>query len=257
MRVWTCLVRPFGLLCLLTLAWVPPTRAQETEQDPKQEAKARYTSGQSHYNLNEFKAALDEFKEAYRLYPDPVFLFNVAQCERQLGDFDEAIKFYRSYLRNKPKAPNRAEVLRRIDEMQAAANASKSSGTPPARDEVPPKTAGDSVATDPPPVVATTPATPPPPTPTPTAAPEPEPKVSPSPVPSQSAPPSPLPPTRADLVTPAPPPAADESPSVLSRWWFWTGVAAVVATGVGSAVILSRGTGSSTPESTLGNRKVF
>ncbi len=273
MRVWTrlaWLVRPFGLVCSLTLAWAPPARAQETKQeisqeakeDAKQEAKARYTSGQSHYNLNEFKEALDDFKEAYRLYPDPVFLFNVAQCERQLGEFDEAIKFYRSYLRNKPKAPNRAEVLRRIDEMQTAANASKSGGAPTVRDEAAPRIPGDSASNEPP-MVATAPVAPPP---VPTAAPE----LKLSPVPGQTPPTAPAAPVdlvapvsppvsaaRADLVTPSPPPVADESPSVFSRWWFWTGMAAVVATGVGSAVILSRGSGSSTPESTLGNRKVF
>ncbi len=68
-------------LAALLLATAGPVWAE----DPKQEAKARYTTGQSHYNLNEFKEALQDFKEAYRLFPDPVFLFNVAQCERQLG----------------------------------------------------------------------------------------------------------------------------------------------------------------------------
>lgn len=256
MRVWTWLgwlARPFGLLCLLIAIGTPPVQAQEgNAENAKQEAKTRYTSAQSHYNLNEFKEALDDFKEAYRLYPDPVFLFNVAQCERQLGDFDEAVKFYRSYLRNKPKAPNRVEVLRRIDEMQAAADAKKSNTDQAPRDSIAP--APSAKPTEPPPVAhtpAVTPATPPISSPSPTATTAPAPKPLPAAVPPAAAN------TRADLVTQTTTPAPEESPSVFSRWWFWTGVAAVVATGVGSAVILSRGTGSSAPGSGLGNQKVF
>jgi tetratricopeptide (TPR) repeat protein len=83
-------------------------------------AKALFESGTSHYNLNEFDEALRDFKEAYRIRPDPVFLFNIAQCYRQLGDPKAAASFYRSYRRELPNAPNRAEVDRLIDEMDRA-----------------------------------------------------------------------------------------------------------------------------------------
>ena len=69
-------VRLGWALAILSLAIAGPAWAD----DPKQEAKARYTTGQSHYNLNEFQESLQDFKEAYRLFPDPVFLFN--------GDFN-------------------------------------------------------------------------------------------------------------------------------------------------------------------------
>jgi tetratricopeptide (TPR) repeat protein len=76
---------------------------------------------------NEFSEALQAFKDAYRLYPDPVFLYNLGQCERQLNHEDEAIRFYRSFLRNMPKAPNKAEVQRKIDELEAAAKSKPAS----------------------------------------------------------------------------------------------------------------------------------
>src|SRR5512141_162115 len=100
-------VLPLGLGILLVLA-AGSTHA--AEPDPKTEAKAHFNAGQSHYNLNEFSEALQAFKDAYRLYPDPVFLYNLGQCERQLNHDEEAIRFYRSFLRNMPKAPNKAEV---------------------------------------------------------------------------------------------------------------------------------------------------
>lgn len=48
-------------LFILALTIAGPAWAE----DPKQEAKARYTTAQSHYNLNEFQEALQDFKEAY------------------------------------------------------------------------------------------------------------------------------------------------------------------------------------------------
>ena len=50
-------VRLGWALAILSLAIAGPAWAD----DPKQEAKARYTTGQSHYNLNEFKEALQDF----------------------------------------------------------------------------------------------------------------------------------------------------------------------------------------------------
>ena len=152
MRSCTVRVRLGWALTTLVLAIAGPASAD----DPKQEAKARYTTAQSHYNLNEFQEALQDFKEAYRLFPDAVFLFNGAQCERQLGNLDEAIKFYRSYLRNKPKAPNRQEVVRRIDEMQSAIDAKKAAAEKPSLKLLPPA-AVDEPRASVPPVAATVP----------------------------------------------------------------------------------------------------
>jgi Tetratricopeptide repeat len=48
----------------------------------------------------------------------PAFLFNIAQCHRQLGNKQEAIKFYRSYLRKVPDAPNAEEVRKLIASLE-------------------------------------------------------------------------------------------------------------------------------------------
>jgi len=54
------------------------------------EAKRRYARGLKAYNLQEFKVALDEFRGAYVEKPDAVFLFNIGQCQRNLGQYDAA-----------------------------------------------------------------------------------------------------------------------------------------------------------------------
>lgn len=98
-----------------------------------------YTDGKRLYDVGDYVKALDSFKRAYLAYEEPSFLFNMAQCDRALGNKTEAIWTYKSYLRNVPNAPNRVEVERVIkqlegqlaDERQAAAAAAQASEAPP------------------------------------------------------------------------------------------------------------------------------
>src|SRR5690242_15095704 len=84
-------------------------------EDPKiAEAKQHFESGMAHFNLQEYKAAVDEFEAAYRLRPDPVFLYNIAQAYRLDDHAEQALHFYKAYLRSAPDARNRAEVEQRI-----------------------------------------------------------------------------------------------------------------------------------------------
>jgi tetratricopeptide (TPR) repeat protein len=105
--------------------------------DPKAEAKARYEKGQTHYNLGEFDQAIVEFKAAYNLSSAPGLLFNIAQSYRLKKDYEQASYFYKTYLRLKPDAKNRADVEARIAEMeklvadQKALAASNPQGTVP------------------------------------------------------------------------------------------------------------------------------
>jgi tetratricopeptide (TPR) repeat protein len=95
-------------------------------------AKARlhYERGTQAFNLQDFKTALDEFKQAYVEQPDPVFLFNIAQAQRQLGAYDAAAKSYRLYLANRPDAPNHDQVARLIEQMDEAAREARAKEPP-------------------------------------------------------------------------------------------------------------------------------
>ena len=73
--------------------------------DDKGSAKHLYEVGMKHYNLTEWSEALASFREAYRLSPDPAFLYNIAQCHRQLHDPDQAKLFYMAYRRNETNIP--------------------------------------------------------------------------------------------------------------------------------------------------------
>ena len=91
--------------------------------DPIQEAKDHYERGMAHYELGEFAAAVDEFKQAYQRSQAPGLLFNLAQASRLGKDYEQALHFYRAYLRVRPDAPNRADVEKRIVELRDAVDA--------------------------------------------------------------------------------------------------------------------------------------
>jgi tetratricopeptide (TPR) repeat protein len=96
---------------------IAPT-AGEAHSSDESRARAIYQSAMAHYNLGEIKEALESFREAYRLVREPALLFNIAQCHRRLGQHAQAAEFYRSYRREVPDSPNRAEVERLIGEME-------------------------------------------------------------------------------------------------------------------------------------------
>ena len=97
------------IFCLGSVA-----HASEPSDRGASEARRLYESGMKHYNVGEYKEALQSFKDAYFAKPDAVFLFNMGQCFRQLNQPADAAREYRAYLRESPDAPNRAEVERLI-----------------------------------------------------------------------------------------------------------------------------------------------
>ena len=88
-------------------------------------ARMLFDRAETHFSLGEFTQALELYREAYRLKPLPGFLFNIAQCQRQLGQFAKAAYFYRAYLDKAPHAPNRSLVEDLVRECEAALAAAR------------------------------------------------------------------------------------------------------------------------------------
>lgn len=109
------------LLALLALT----TLSGLAVADDRVAAKAAFSRGTKFYDLNRPAEALKEFEAAYFNYEEPAFLYNIAQCHRQLGHDEEAIKFYQTYLRKVPRAANRAEVEKKIAALEARAAENK------------------------------------------------------------------------------------------------------------------------------------
>ena len=89
------------------ILFVAATAAAKEDRDA---AKENYAEGMKLYNLGDYRNAREKFRAAYLAFPDPIFLFDIGQSSRMLGDGPEAVRSYRAFLREKPDAPNRAAV---------------------------------------------------------------------------------------------------------------------------------------------------
>jgi hypothetical protein len=215
--------------------------------DNKEAAKESYSEGKRHYDLGEYDAALAAFKKAYLNYEEPVFLFNIAQCYRALGDRPGAVRSYRAFLRNWPKAPNREQVERIVAELEAAIAQDATAKAAPPQDTLPPGKPAEAAKT-PPPTSAP---------PSATTKPAEKPAVAsatPAPAPSTNAPPPATVPEPRPVQATKPPPPKDDLAGMVEvepnfdrpsgstkplKWWVWTLLAVGVAGVAGAAVAVA------------------
>lgn len=194
------------VLASLALAFTASAQKKPTDE---QTARALFADGQKAYDLGEFDRALTLYSDAYKLKPLPGFLFNIAQCHRQLANYERAAFFYGRFVDNsKPEAPNvglAKDLMADMERRQAEKlEAEKKAADEKARAEAE-KKAAEEKAKDAP--------------------------VAP-----------PLTPTELTQLPPPPPPAVEPEP-VTKKAWFWVLVGgAVVATaaGVTAGVVLSQ-----------------
>jgi hypothetical protein len=222
-----------GLVVFVLAARGGVARAGGSSPDDAKQARTLYERAEKSFDVGKFADALADYQAAYEAKPLPGFLFNIAQCYRNMGNFERARFFFRRYLTVDPHAPNHRRVEELISEMskQLDAQAGAAATTTAAPSTAPPPT--------------TAPPLPAPGAPATAEAPAPAP-VSSAPPPPTAAPPADVAPAADSAATPsvplltatAPPPAPPRRP-VWKRWWFWTGVGAVVAGGVVAAIVLS------------------
>ena len=127
-------------------------------QSPQDEARDLYKKGMTHYEIGEFDVAIEEFKRAYALTSAPGLLFNIAQVYRMKKDPEQAVYFYRTYLRLVPDAPNRTDVeallaenQKLLDELNAKKRADAEAAAAAAAADAAAKAAAASTAPPPPP----------------------------------------------------------------------------------------------------------
>ena len=144
--------------CLVALAVALALSATASPAWAQDRAAARqhFADGERHYAAGEWSEALTEYQAANDAAPMPEFLFNMAQCHRQLGHHADAMAMYQQFLAERPDAPNRQTVEELIDEARAQASAAQATPAPPGADETPaPETTpAPADATAPPPAPA-------------------------------------------------------------------------------------------------------
>ena len=111
-------MRALVVILTLGLALVAVPRAAHAEDAGTKAAKRYFTKGEKLFALGRFDEALEQYEKAFDAKPLPGFLFNIAQCHRNLGNIDQAIFSYRKYLRESPDAENREAVEAQIEELE-------------------------------------------------------------------------------------------------------------------------------------------
>jgi tetratricopeptide (TPR) repeat protein len=91
----------------------PPTEAQ------REAAREAYARGQALFAENKHAEAKAAFEQAYAQVANPVVLVSIAECDVRLGNLDAAHDTLQRYLKERPDAPDRAEVQQKIAELVA------------------------------------------------------------------------------------------------------------------------------------------
>lgn len=106
------------LLLMVCLAVAVPARTAGADDPATRAARRHFERGEKLFALGKFDEALEQYESAFDAKPLPAFLYNIGQCYRNLGDYDQAIFSFKKYLKLAPDADNREAVERLIEDLE-------------------------------------------------------------------------------------------------------------------------------------------
>ncbi len=107
----------FSALAFVSLrAFAQPAPTPEEVQ----QAKARWNEGKAFFDAGNFEAARVAFKQAYTVFPHPVFLQNLCEAELRSGRNVEAARHFEAFLRTSSSASSAQRELARKSLKKAA-----------------------------------------------------------------------------------------------------------------------------------------
>lgn len=111
----------FGLALAASICPVTSVSAQEAEvvAPGPSETEMHLAAGHAAYDAGNFTAASDSFEAAYRVSHDPEVLRFVFESHRAAGELEIATIALRSYVTEVPGSPDHAELLVRLDTLDA------------------------------------------------------------------------------------------------------------------------------------------
>jgi len=122
-------------LLALAVALAAAPRAAHADDAPTAEqlaeAKKAYADGKAAFDKGSYGAAVDHFKESYRLSKNPLLLFNIGITFERLGARDMALFYYKKFLTDAPAdAAQRPEAEKNIAALESGGTvSSKGDGT--------------------------------------------------------------------------------------------------------------------------------
>jgi tetratricopeptide (TPR) repeat protein len=112
-------------------------KPQASEADTKK-AQELFKEAKQHFDLREFAETIPLLKEAYRLYPSSLFLYNLAQCHLELKQYEEAVSYFENFIDADPKSKSRSQAekyLKTAKENLAAEQEQKRAADEAAREQ--------------------------------------------------------------------------------------------------------------------------
>jgi tetratricopeptide (TPR) repeat protein len=67
----------------------------------------------------QLREAYEQFEEAFLLSGDPGYVYEMGECQRNLGDGADALGFYRDYLRRAPNGARATDAANRVRDLEA------------------------------------------------------------------------------------------------------------------------------------------
>jgi hypothetical protein len=83
----------------------------------QRKARQHFHQGEAYYTAGKYPEALVEYQAGYDVAPLPGFLFNIAQCQRRMGDLQRARASYGKFVLVAPDSPLAPEVQGLIQEL--------------------------------------------------------------------------------------------------------------------------------------------
>ncbi len=103
---------------MVCVAVAVPARTASANDPATRAARRHFERGEKLFALGKFDDALEEYQTAFDAKPLPGFLYNIGQCYRNLGDYDQAIFSFKKYLKLAPEADNQEAVERLIEDLE-------------------------------------------------------------------------------------------------------------------------------------------
>ena len=106
------------LICALSLSSVALGAPSPVQESARQRARTLYADGQTALEGGNVEVAQKDFEEAYRTLPNAAVLLKIAECRIRRSDFRGAVGALEQYLRDRPDAPDRAEVQAKVSDLR-------------------------------------------------------------------------------------------------------------------------------------------
>lgn len=109
---------PAIVACLLAFHTTASAQEPRPSDGLRERSEELYQESVDEYRAGRFGVAAQLLREAYRTYPHPNLLYNLARAHEGAGDLESAIRAYEAFLDAADEAEDRAAIERRIDTLR-------------------------------------------------------------------------------------------------------------------------------------------